>query len=408
MRFRVISLEEAKRRILASIKPLPAERVPILDASDRFAGELVTSRIDLPPFDNSAMDGFAVISEDLRRASRDNPVRLRIAGRIGAGERFPGLVTAGTCLRLFTGSVLPAGADSVIMQEEVKIEAESATFYEPSRPFENVRLRGEDIRSGAELIRIGDRINPVRAGLIAATGTAEILVHRVPRVALLSTGDELVEPGEPLKDGKIFESNRTLLAMLLRELRCATSIFPIVPDNLDATVEMLQTAFGGHDAVITTGGVSVGEFDFVKAAFQKLGGEIDHWKVAIRPGKPFVFGRIGNGEVRHLFGLPGNPVSALVTFLVLVRPALLQMAGARELELPSVTGELSDRAVNRGDRRHFMRVRLEQGEVRVLGTQASHMLGSIGNANGLLEVPPETTLESGAAVTVQLWQLPER
>lgn len=404
----MISLEEAKQRILAATTPLSTESVPILDASNRFAAELVTSRIDLPLFDNSAMDGFAVIAEDLRGASGGKPVRLRVVGRIGAGERYQGLITPGTCLRLFTGSVLPSGADAVVMQEDVTIEPDFAVFSEPSRPFENVRLRGEDVRSGVELLQAGDRVNAVRAGLITATGTAEILVHKAPRVALLSTGDELVEPGQPLTEGKIFESNRTLLAMLLRELGCSVSIFPLVPDKLGATVEMLQAAFAGHDAVITTGGVSVGEFDFVKAAFQKLGGEIDHWKVAIRPGKPFVYGRIRSDGVRHLFGLPGNPVSALVTFLVLVRPALLRMAGAREVELPRVGGVLLDRAVNRGDRRHFMRVRLEQGNVRVLGTQASHMLGSIGNANGLLEVPPETTLEPGAAVSVQLWQLPDR
>jgi molybdopterin molybdotransferase len=401
----MISLEEAKQRILKSVQMLGTERLPLLQALERYAAETVTSRIDLPLFDNSAMDGYAVMAADLERASVQNPVRLKMIGRVGAGERFSGSVTARSCVRLFTGSVLPSGTNAVVMQEDASANGDNIQFTELAKPFENVRLRGEDIRAGAELLRRGDRITATRAALLAATGSNAILIHSQPRVALLATGDELVEPGGALGEAKIYESNRTLLASLMREIDIAASILPIVRDDLEQTVGTLRSAFSSHDVVITTGGVSVGEFDFVKSAFQKIGGEIDHWKVALRPGKPFVFGKLGQ---KHLFGLPGNPVSALVTFLVLVRPALLKMAGASEIELPTARGELAERVTNRGDRRNFFRARFEAGKVNVLGPQASHMVGSLGHANCLLDLAPGSSLEAGSQVAVQLWQLPER
>ena len=220
----------------------------------------------------------------------------------------------------------------------------------------------------------------------------------------MATGDELVEPGQPLSEGKIYESNRTLVTALLSSIGLAPTFLPLVPDHLERTVATFESTFATHDIVITTGGVSVGEFDFVKEAFNRIGGVIDHWKIAIRPGKPFVFGKLGS---KLLFGLPGNPVSALVTFLVLVRPALLKMQGAEQCELPRVPAELTTEINNPGDRRHFVRARFEAGKVALLGRQASHMLGSIGAANCLVDVPPGTQLQRGAMVEAQLWELPE-
>ena len=211
------------------------------------------------------------------------------------------------------------------------------------------------------------------------------------------------ERGEALGPSGIYESNRTLLAGLLAEIACPATILPLVRDDLAGTVEAFRTAFETHDAVISTGGVSVGEFDFVKEAFEKLGGKIELWKLSVRPGKPFVFGRLGS---RILFGLPGNPVSALVTFLVLVRPALLAWQGAASTALPRVPGVLAERVINRGDRRHFMRVRWDSGEVRIAGPQGSHRLGSLADANGLIDVPPAAELPAGTKVEVQLWGLP--
>lgn len=396
----MISVEEAKERILSSVAPLAPVRVPLPEAWGRYVAESISAPIDLPVFDNSAMDGYAVRSADLRAASESSPIELRLIGRIGAGERFSQTVTNGTCVRIFTGSVLPDGADAVIMQEDVTVKGGSICFVEPAKPFANVRLCGEDVRKGTVLAEPGDRMTATRSGLLGAAGVDHLRVHGVPKVALLATGDELMEAGELLRDGKIYESNRVLLAGLLREAGISASVFPIVPDDLGETERVLRTAFAGDEVVITTGGVSVGEFDFVKAAFQKLGGVIDHWKVAIRPGKPFVYGQWNE---KILFGLPGNPVSALVTFLILVRPALLKLSGARAVELSSLTGELTAAVSNRGDRRHFMRAHFEEGKVTVLGPQSSHMLGSLGDANCLLEVPPGSSLESGAAVRVQVW-----
>lgn len=399
----MISLEEAKEQILASIKPLDSEQVPLSDALGRYSAADVTALIDLPRFDNSAMDGYAVRSDDLKTASDSNPVDLQVIGRISAGEPFSGVLSPGTCLRLFTGSVLPNGADAVVMQEDVWAENGSARFIESIRPLENVRLSGEDIRRGTMLFEAGVPINPARIALLAATGHPTAAVRKLPRVGLLATGDELTEPGEPLAPGKIYESNRAMLSGLLNSIGIRATILPLVGDSLQHTEAALTTAFANHDVMITTGGVSVGEFDFVKEAFTRSGGTIDHWKVAIRPGKPFVFGRLRG---KFLFGLPGNPISALVTYLVLVRPALLAMLGALDRELPRVTGVLEAAIANPGDRRHFVRCRWQGGKVQVPGRQASHMIGALSGANCLVDLPPASRLEIGTEVTAHLWEMP--
>ena len=400
----MISLEEATERILASIIPQPIESLPLFEAAGRYCAESLPSTIDLPRFDNSAMDGYAVRCDDLKSATLSAPVLLKLIGGIGAGETFAGTVLPGTCLRLFTGSVLPAGADAVVMQEEVTVENGSIRFTESVKPFENVRLAGEDIRKGAQLTTPGDRLTATRLGLLAATGFAAVPVRRAPRVAILASGDELVEPGQPLAPGKIYESNRTLVATLVRSTGASPTILPLVPDNLEKTRHALETVFTDHDIVITTGGVSVGEFDFIKDAFTALGGTIDHWKVAIRPGKPFVYGRL---NLKHLFGLPGNPVSALVTFLLLVRPAILKVLGARDTDLPRVTAELTEPLHNPGDRRHFIRCCWRSGKVTPAGRQNSHMIGSLGGANCLVELPPGARVDSGSIVTALLWESPQ-
>jgi molybdopterin molybdotransferase len=401
----VLSLEEAKERLLASIQPLKAGRYLLSAAYRLYAAAQETSAYDLPHFDNSAMDGYAVRAADLAQASESSPVFLKQVGRIGAGELFTGTIAPGECVRIFTGSALPSGADAVVMQEDVTTEGDQVRFVEAARPFENVRLKGEDVRAGSILIRPGDRLDATRLGLLAATGHAEVEAYPQPKVALLGTGSELVEPREGigLPAGKIFESNLTMLGGLLRDLNIAAVSREIIGDDLERTVSILKAAFT-NDFVITTGGVSVGEFDFVKEAFTRLGGKIDLWRIALRPGKPFVHGTLGG---KHLFGLPGNPVSALVTFLLLVRPALLKAMGARNLELPRVEGALTEAITNRGDRRHFVRARWENGKVQVAGPQSSHMIGTLGDANCLIDVAPLSELAAGARVPALLWQFPE-
>jgi molybdopterin molybdotransferase len=350
------------------------------------------------------MDGFAVRAEDVGSAKPDAPVTLRLTGRIAAGEMFGGRVEQGCCVRLFTGSALPAGADAVVMQEDTKVaptEPDKVFILDAAKPWENVRLRGEDIRAGAVLVEKGERLTSGRISLLAACGSGEVRVGSQPRVALLATGSELSEPGSELRPGHIYESNRIGLAALCRRVGAIPEIFPLVPDSLEVTRSALKDAFNKCDLVVSSGGVSVGEFDFLKQAFADTGGDLQFWKVAIKPGRPFVFGRWGE---KFLFGLPGNPVSALVTFLLLVRPALLRSQGASETSLPSQPGALSEAFHNRDKRRHFVRVKIDgEGKVTSAGTQASNMLGSLAASNGLLDLPPQTSLQAGATVRVLRW-----
>ena len=400
----MLELEEALVRILSAIQPLEHETVALTEAADRVLAEPIVSPVDLPRFDNSAMDGYAVRAADLAAASAERPASLQVRGKVAAGGVFADQVAAGTCVRLFTGSPLPEGADAVVMQEDTRLDPsrpDIAWFLEAVRPWENVRLRGEDAKRGARLAEAGDRLTFGQIGLLAAAGLLELKVSRQPRVGLLATGSELAESGRPLQAGQIYESNRAMLAALVKRAGAEPDIFPLVPDTMEATRSALERALARCDAAITTGGVSVGEFDFVKAAFEQLGGELNFWKVSIKPGKPFVFGRAGR---KFLFGLPGNPVSALVTFLLLARPALARMQGACEAGLSQCPGTLTGPLTNPADRRHFMRVVQDHaGRVRSVGGQASHLLSSIAKANGLVDVPPRTTLASGATVSVLRW-----
>jgi molybdopterin molybdotransferase len=400
----MLELEEALSRIVGFIRPGATETVPLSQALDRFLAEPVRTPIDLPSFDNSAMDGYAVRAEDVVSAKPDAPVLLRLVGRVAAGEVLSARVEKGCCVRLFTGSALPAGADAVVMQEDTKVapnEPDKVFILDAAKPWENIRLRGEDIRAGAVLVEKGERLTSGRISLLAACGIGGMRVGAQPRVALLATGSELSEAGCELSAGHIYESNRIGLAALCRRAGTVPEVFSLVPDSLEATRSALTDAFSKCDAVVSSGGVSVGEFDFLKQAFADNGGDLQFWKVAIKPGRPFVFGRWGE---KFLFGLPGNPVSALVTFLLLVRPALLRWQGASDTSLPSQPGALSEAFRNPDKRRHFMRVKIDgDGNVTSAGTQASHMLGSLAASNGLVDVPPQTSLPAGTTVRVLRW-----
>lgn len=400
----MLDLETALARVLAALPPPRSEVVSLNTAAGRVLAETVVAPADLPPFDNSAMDGYAVRAAEVRAAKPEAPVALRITARIPAGEFFPGELAAGECARLFTGSPMPRGADAVVMQEDTRTD--------PARPDvvwigdavqegESVRRRGEDVRREAQLLEAGATLSPGVIGLLAAAGVGEVRVGQSPRVGLLATGSELREPGKELLPGQIYESNRAMLAPLIIGAGGSPEVFPLVTDDPAVTRDALKRAFDQCDVVVTSGGVSVGEMDFVKAAFEALGGAMEFWKVAVRPGKPFVFGKLGQ---KFLFGLPGNPVSAFVTFLLLVRPALRRWQGAREVNLPSHSGILGEAVSNPGDRRHFMRVRVDAtGAVFSAGQQASHALTSLAAANGLLEVPPRTELARGTNVRVLRW-----
>jgi molybdopterin molybdotransferase len=400
----MISVEDACARILAAVQPLPPNDVPLRQAHNSYAAADLFATVDLPGFDNSAMDGYAVRSADLKTASAEAPVILGCTARIAAGEHLSSPISIGQCARIFTGSMMPEAVDAVVMQEDVVAEGDRVRFAEPVKPFENVRLRGEDVRKGSKIVSAGERLTAARLGLLAASGHATATVHRSSRVALLSTGNELSEQGVELRPGGIYESNRTMLGAFLAPLKCDVDDYPIVRDDLQSTIAALRTAFRSADMVVSSGGVSVGEYDFVKEAFQALGGSVDLWQIAMRPGKPFTFGQL-NGK--FLFGLPGNPVSAFVTFLLLVRPAILKMHGATSYGHAMIEGELAESIVNRGDRRHFVRVRFENGKIYPAGGQKSHMIGSLSQANALLDVPPGAELRPASHAKVILWELPE-
>lgn len=394
----MLDLETAVAKILAALPAPEPERVPLAEAAGRILVAPVVSSLDLPPFDNSAMDGYAVRAADVLGAKPEVPVRLRLQARIAAGENFSGELAAGECARVFTGAPVPRGADAVVMQEDTRREGDEVLVLDGVKPQENVRFQGEDVRIGATLAEAGTEISPGLIGLLGAVGVSEVIVGRRPVVGLIATGSELREAGGPLAPGQIYESNRAMLAALIAKAGAAAKVYPLVHDTLEATRAALELAFRDCDIVITSGGVSVGEMDFVKAAFASLGGELEFWRVAIRPGKPFVFGQRGG---TFLFGLPGNPVSAFVTFSLLAHPALRHWQGAAASALPVWAGVAGEPFANHSERRHFIRVRVEpDGRVFSAGKQASHALASLARADGLLDLAPGQQLAAGQAVTL--------
>ncbi len=400
----MLSLEAALERVLASVSPLSPETVPLAGAHRRWAARDVTSPIDLPAFDNSAMDGYAVQASELSTASAESPSPVRCLGETPAGRAAGGSLSTGECWRVFTGSPLPPGADAVVMQEDTRIDATDPAIIwvqDSVKPWENVRFRGEDIKAGSTVVQAGDRLNFARIGLLGAVGCRELEVRGRPRIGLLATGDELVEPGAPLAPGQIYESNRLMIEALANEAGCNATVYRLVPDSFAETRSLLAEAFGENEVIITTGGVSVGDHDHVKAAFEALGSKLDFWKIAIRPGKPFAWGRL---DQRLFFGLPGNPVSAAVTFLLLVRPALIRLQGGSDLALPATQGRLSQPISNPGTRRHFLRVKVSPGgEVAAVGLQGSHSLSGLRLADGLLDVPAGAEWDRGRPVAVLLF-----
>ena len=398
----MLTLEEAQARIATAIGPAPSEQVPLRAAAGRVLSEDILSPISLPPFDNSAMDGYALRAADLALAAPGTPPRLKRIGSTPAGASSSGAIESGSCIRIFTGSPLPRGADAVVMQEDTRVTGEWVEVIENVKPWENVRFAGEDVKKGTVVVRAGDRINAARIALLSALGIGRVNTARRPLVGILGTGNELMEAGQSLAPGQIYESNRATIASLVAQAGGDARVFPLVRDTQEATQRALHTAFAECDLVITTGGVSVGEHDYVKAAFEAFGGALEFWKVNVKPGKPFVFGTHGT---KLLFGLPGNPVSAFVTFLLLVRPAILKAQGARECGLITHPAMLEESIHNAGDRRHFIRVIVDAaGNVRSAGAQASHLLNSLAGANALLDVPADVSWPAGRQVQVLRWE----
>nr|WP_315490055.1 gephyrin-like molybdotransferase Glp [uncultured Rhodoferax sp.] len=401
----LLALDDALDRLLSfASQVLPVEQVPVGDADVRVLAQDVVSQLHVPPQDNSAMDGYALRCGDV---VQPGPTALPVSQRIAAGSAGQPL-QAGTVARIFTGAPVPPGADAVVMQEDCTVlsptegDASDAPAIQvntlPSLG-QNIRRAGEDVARGDRVLARGQRLGPAELGLAASIGMATLAVARRPRVALFSTGDELVMPGtvapQDMAPGAIYNSNRFFLAALLRRMGCIVTDMGIVPDQREATVQALREAAQSHDVILTSGGVSVGEEDHIKPAVQALG-TLDLWQIAIKPGKPFAYGRIGEA---HFLGLPGNPVSSYVTFLVLVRPFLLQLQGMPDVAMKTVAARADFTWTKADKRREFLRVRRNaDGGLDLFTNQSSGVLTSAVWGDGLVNNPPGTTIAPGDTV----------
>ncbi|MDQ1704377.1 MAG: molybdopterin molybdotransferase [Frankiaceae bacterium] len=399
------SVEEHLNTVLAAVSPLSPLDLTLQDAHGCVLAEDVTATFPLPPFDNSAMDGYAVRASDLVAASESSPVTLPVVGDIAAGSTGPYTVQPGLCVRIMTGAPMPAGADAIVPLEWTDGGIAQVTIRRAAQPGVYVRGVGEDVQSGTVVLTAGTHLGATQIGLLAAVGRDRVAARPRPRVVVLSTGSELVDPGTPLTPGKIPDANSTLLTTAAREAGGTAFRVGIVPDDPRQLLDTLEDQLIRADAVVTSGGVSVGAFDVVKEALGRLG-EVRFDRVAMQPGMPQAFGLIGPDHT-PFFGLPGNPVSAYVSFEVFVRPALRRMLGVEPINRPTVRARLSEPLSSPPGKRSFARAHLavDHGTYTVtpVGGSGSHLIASLAGANALVVVPEKTTeLEAGATVTVML------
>lgn len=393
-----LSVEEARERILATVRILEPEVVPILDGLGRVLAESVRAPRDVPPLPNSAMDGYAVRGEDAARA----PVRLRIIGEVAAGSVSHARVEPGAALRIMTGAPIPDGADTVVRFEDTEQEGGWVTLLRATRPGSNVRPAGEDVHAGQEVLSPGRVLRPQDIGMLATVGRTEVAVIRRPRVAILATGDEVVPPGETPGPGQIWDANSYTVAAQVRQYGGLPLLLGIARDREELIRQGMRSALLQQaDLIITSGGVSVGDFDLVKQVMAAEG-QMHFWSINMKPGRPLAFGVVGGVP---LLGLPGNPVSAMVSTELFARPALLKMQGLPDRPRPTVRARLLDGVPRKDERRHYLRVRLRETaegfEAMLTGDQGSGILSSLVAADGLAVVPEDIDhLDAGAEVEV--------
>jgi molybdopterin molybdotransferase len=401
----MLSVEEALQRVLSHFHVLEAEPVPILEGLGRVLAEDVRAEADIPPLANSAMDGFALQAADTAGASAEHPSRLRVIADLAAGYVSQQPVTPGTAIRIMTGAPIPDGADAVVRFEDTQVDGEWVSIQVEAAPGENVRAAGEDVRKGAVVLRRGARLRPQEIGMLAGVGRARVQVTRRPRIGILATGDEVVEVDAPLAPGKIRNSNSYSNAAQVLRAGGAPVMMGIARDDVQELTDKIRAGLAaGVDLFITSGGVSVGDFDVVKKVLAAEG-EMTFWRVRMKPGKPLAFGRIRGVP---LLGLPGNPVSAMVSFELFARPAILYMQGLANTGRPTVQALLMNEVRRKDDRRHYVRVRVEQRGSEFLayltGEQGSGILSSMVEADGLAILPEDwPSAKQGSRVAV--WML---
>jgi molybdopterin molybdotransferase len=397
----MLSVEEAQRKILEKVTRMPSEDSTTKDALRHILAQDIVSPVDIPPFDNSAVDGFAVRSQDTPGASRKSPVRLVMKGTIAAGDTPALSVSRGECIKVMTGAAMPAGADSVVMIEDVRAEEDGVLIFAPAEKGENIRRMGEDIERSQVVLKEGSLLRPQELGVLASLGMARVSVVARPLVALAATGDELVGIEEPLSPGKIRDSNRYSLAGLITETGCVPLELGIIPDRRQDMESAFRGALGQSDVLITTGGVSMGEYDLVREVLSSIG-EIVFWQVNMKPGKPLTFA-VADGK--PVFGLPGNPVSCMVSFEIFVRPALLAMMGHNTVFKDMVQARAVSDIEKKKGRAEFKRGRMSrQGGilfVDLTGPQGSGILTSMVKADGLVYLAEDRgPVSSGEEVSV--------
>lgn len=401
-----ISIKEAKEIILSNVKELSSENILTTESLGRYVSEDVVSSLDIPQSDNSAMDGFAVNSDDIVNASKDNPVTLKIVDEIYAGKHSELNIPKGCCVRIFTGAKIPAGADAVVRQEDVEFDNNTATFFSSVEKGTDIREAGDDVKKGQVVLQKGSRITPAAIGMLAALNKKNINVFKKPKVFILATGNELIELGEQLADNKIVNSNSYALSAMITETGAIPVYGGIAKDDEVAIMSIFDKAQEA-DIVITTGGVSVGEYDLVKDTFAKCGVDWLFWKVKIRPGHPVAFGMY---KSKLFFGLPGNPVSAMVTFDQFIRPAILKMMGAKTTERIRFFATSTDDIKKKPDRTHLLRARLFSldGElfVEVMKNQSSAAISTMLDANCYIILEENRTkIKKGDKVLVEVFKI---
>lgn len=399
----MISVEEAIKTILANFKPLGLEKTNILDGRGRVIGEDIFAPRNIPSANNSAMDGYAVRYTDTKGATKETSLKLKIIEDIPAGKVASKKINKGEAARIMTGAVIPEGADAVVRQEDTFKDGKTVIIYTPARKGENIRFAGEDVQKGELVVKKGSVLRPADIGMLAALGKAFINVYQKPSVAIMSTGDELVDIEIDPPPGKIVNSNSYSLAAQVLECGAIPVMLGISKDKRIDLQEKFKTALHS-DVIISSGGVSVGDFDFVKDVMGEIGNSMHFWQVAMRPGKPLAFGAI---EGVPLFGLPGNPVSAMVSFEQFVRPSLLKMQGHTKIFRQTIKAICAEDFQKQAGFKHFIRaiVKKEKGKyiATTTGDQGSGILKSMVTANGLIVMREhETRIKKGSEVTVQL------